>query len=163
MSNDFDIDTQDFNVDEADSMPSFVNEIDGIYKCDLTLGRETGERNDAPYDQLIFKFIIQETIEEKKDYGIGVDDMVYLRYSLLHSKKDIENGEKTPVGLRIAKEYLVALKEALGSGAGLSDIITNAQGVSVIATFATKESKGKNAEGEDQIYKNINLRKLIIE
>lgn len=160
---DLDIQTgPDFDIDEVDDMPQFVTEIEGVYSCDLSLSRDTGEKNDKPYDYLIFSFIILEEIEAKKDYGVKEEDMVYIRYPLIPSKKDIENGERSPFGLRMAKPHLNELRKALNTTGQLEDIITNSQGVKCDVVFSTRTTQGKNAEGESVTYKNINIKKLTV-
>lgn len=152
----------DFNMDEVDDMPAFVNEIDGVYGCSLTLKRDTEERNGKEVDNVIFGFTIKEIIEEKKDHGVCPEDMVYCRFSLIKSKRDVEEKKKESFGLRMAKPYLSALKEALGCESSLNAIIQEAQDVQCTVTFATRTSKGKNADGDAVDYKNIDIKKLII-
>ena len=152
---------QDFNMDEVDDMPQFLQEIDGGYICELSLNRDTGEKDDKPYDNLIFNFVISEELEAKKDHGVKPEDIASLRFSMLPSKKDIENNEKYPVGLRFAKPHLVALKSALNTSSSLEDIVTNAQGVKCTVTFATRYSKVKDASGEEKTYANPTIKKLV--
>lgn len=160
---DFELDgMQDYDMDSVDDMPEFVNEIKGVYACDLSLDRDVGERNEKPYDNLVFKFIVEEEIEQGKDFGVSPEDLVYVRFPLTLSQKDIEQGNKQPFGLRLAKKHLAALAEGLGTGNSLNDIIRESQGVKVTVTFDTRYSKGKNSEGEEIEYKNITIKKLII-
>lgn len=152
----------DYDMDNVDDMPAFVNEIDGVYKCSLTLKRDTEPRNDKETDTIIFGFTIQETIEEKKDHGVCPEDIVYCRFSLIKSKRDIDEKKKESFGLRMAKPYLVALKDALNCGSSLNEIIKEAQDVQCTVTFATRTSNGKDKEGNAVEYKNIDIKKLII-
>lgn len=159
----FDNDTAtDFDMDQVEDLPQYVREIDGVYSCDLSLSRDTGEKDGKPYDYLIMTFILIEEIEARKDHGVSMDDIVVIRNSLMPTKRDVENKERTPLGVKIAKPYLMVLKEALNTSGALNDIITNAQGVKCTATFATKHSKGQNKDGETVEYANINLKKLVV-
>lgn len=163
MSNDLEITYgTDFNMDEVDDMPQFVNDIDGIYSCSLSLSRDTGERNDKPYDNIVFAFTIKEALEEKVDHGVSPEDMVYVRFSLIKSKKDLEENRKDSYGLRMAKPLLVALKDSLGTGSSLNDILKESQDVAVTATFATRKSQVKQDDGSVKEYSNINIKKLIV-
>lgn len=163
MSNDLEIQADnDFNMDEVDDMPQFVTEIDGVYGCSLTLKRDTAPKNDKEVDNLIFQFTIAEVIEEKKDHGVSPEDMVYVRYSLLKSKRDIEEKRKDSFGLRMAKPLLLAIQNSLNCGPSLNEIITEAQDVKVTAIFATRHTKGKNKDGEEVEYTNIDIKKLIV-
>lgn len=162
-NSDFALDAmEDFDMDAVDSMPEFVNEIKGVYACDLSLERDAGEKNGKHYDNLVFKFIIEEEIEQGKDFGVSVDDLIYVRFPLTLSQRDIEQGNKHPFGLRLAKDHLASLAESLGTSNRLNDIVKESQGTKVIATFDTRYSKGKNSEGETIEYKNIQIRKLIV-
>ena len=163
--NDMDIEIeegQDYNMDEVDDMPSFVNEIDGVYKCDLTVKRETGEKDGKPTDTLMFQFTIEEEVEVKKDHGVKPDDIVMIRYSLIKSKKDEEEKRKEAAGLRMAKPLVLALKAALDTSSALNDIIKAAQGVKCTVTFSTRTSGGKDVEGNAVVYKNPQVKKLIV-
>lgn len=163
MSNDLEISSgTDFNMDEVDDMPQFINEIDGVYKCALSLVRDTEPKNDKEVDNLIFKFTIEEIVEEKKDHGIAVEDVCYIRNSLIKSKRDIEEKRKDSFGLRMAKPHIVALRDALQCGSSLNEIVKEAQDVKCTVTFATRTSQGKNKDGEAVEYKNIDIKKLII-
>lgn len=163
MSNDLEIQSgADFNMDEVDDMPQFINEIDGVYKCSLTLKRDQEAKNDKEVDNLVFGFTIEEILEEKKDHGVSVDDMVYTRYSLIKTKRDIEDKRKESFGLRMAKPLLVTLKDALNCGSSLNEIIKETQDVKCTVTFSTRTSKGKNKDGEEVEYKNIDVKRLIV-
>lgn len=163
MDNDLEIQSgTDFNMEEVDSMPQFVQAIDGVYKCSLSLKRDTTPKNDREVDTLIMQFVIDEVIEERKDHGISPEDLVYLRFSLLKTKRDIEEKRKDSFGLRMAKGHLMAIKNALGCGASLNEIIKEAQDVKCTATFATRFVAGKNKDGEPQEYANIDIKKLIV-
>lgn len=163
MSDDLEINSgADFNMDEVDDMPSFVTEIDGVYKCSLSVKRDTEAKNDKEVDMIIFAFVIDEIIEEKKDHGVKVEDMVYSRFSMIKSKRDVEEKKKESFGLRMAKPYLIALKEGLGCGASLNEIVAEAQDVKVTVTFASRTSKGKNSDGDTIEYKNIDIKKFIV-
>lgn len=152
----------DFDVDAVDDMPQFVRYISGVYKCSLSLKRETEAKNDKEQDNLIFGFTIQEILEEKEDHGVKEGDMVYVRYSLLKSKRDNEEGRRESFGLRLAKPSLIAIKDSLQCGASLNEIIHEAQDVTCTATFSTRTSKGTNKNGEAIEYVNIDVKKLIV-
>lgn len=159
----FDNDTAaDFNMDEVEDLPQYVREIDGVYMCDLSLSRDTGDRDGKPYDFLVMTFIIEEELEVKKDHGVSVDDIVVVRNSLLPTKRDIDNKERVPFGVKIAKPFLMALKDSLNTSGQLADIVKEAQSVKCTATFATKHSKGQNKDGETVEHANITLKKLIV-
>ena len=153
---------QDFNMEEVDDMPNFVNEISGVYKCDLTVKRETGEKDDKPFDTLVFQYTIEEEVEVKQDRGVKPEDIVMIRFSLIKSKKDEEEKRKEAVGLRMAKPLLVALKESLGTDPSLNEIVKAAQGVKCTVTFSTRTSSGKDAEGKPVVYKNPQVKKMIV-
>lgn len=152
----------DYNIDEVDDMPKYVDEIDGVYECKLSLSRESGERNDKPHDNIIFTFVIVEEKEAKKDHDVQPDDLVGIRFSLLKSPKDEEEKRKESVGLRLAKPFLKQLETALETTNSLAAIIANSQDVSCTATFATRTTKGKDRDGNIQEYKNIQLKRLIV-
>lgn len=152
----------DYNMDEVDDMPQYINQIDGVYACSLGLTRETGVKNDKEQDNLVFTFVIDEIIEEKKDHGINVEDIVAIRYSLVRSARDIEDRKKESFGLRLAKPALLAIREALQCGGSLNEIIKEAQDVKCTVTFSTRESKGQDKEGNTVIYHNPQIKKLIV-
>lgn len=153
----------DFNMDEVDDMPGFVNQIDGVYGCKLSLSRKTEEINDKPSDRLNFQFTITEVIEEKKKHEEEVkpDDIVNVSFSLLLSEKDKETGRKQSSGLGFAKPHLVAIAKELDCGPSLNEIIKECQDVNCTVTFVTKTSKVKDADGNEKTYHNPNIRKLI--
>ena len=153
---------QDFNMDEVDDMPNFVNEIDGVYKCDLTVKRETGEKDDKPFDTLVFQYTIEEEVEVKKDHGVKPEDIVTIRYSLIKSEKDEKENRKESIGLRMAKPLLITLKESLSTESSLNEIIKAAQGVKCTVTFSTRTSSVKDAEGNVVVYKNPQVKKMIV-
>lgn len=153
---------QDYDIESVDTMPQYVSEIDGIYKCSLSLSRETEPRNDKPQDNLVFTFTIQEIIEERKNHGVNVEDMVGLRFSLLLSDKDRQNGNKDSFGLRLAKPFLLSLKNSLGCTGNLNTIVNESQDVSCTATFSTRYSKAE-VDGKAVVYANPTLKKLIID
>lgn len=153
---------QDFNMDDVDDMAKFVNEIEGIYKCKLSLSRETDEKDGKPIDNLVMMFTIEEILEEKKDHGVAVEDLVSIRYSLIKSKKDVEEKRKESFGLRLAKPFLVQLKDSLGTGSSLNEIIKESQDVSCTATFSTRYSKVTQDDGSVKEYANPNLKKLVV-
>lgn len=156
---------QDYNMDEVDDLPQFINKVEGVYGCALSLERDSGERNDKPYDNIRFNFVIEEVIEAKSsdpDFEVKPDDMINISFGLLLSEKDKEKGNKTSYGLRLAKPFLQQLKKELEiESSGLNDIISESQGVKVIATFATKHSTYKDAEGNEKDSWNPSIRKLI--
>lgn len=163
MNDDLEIQSgADFNMDDIDDMPQFVSELDGVYVCSLSLKRDTEPKNDKEVDNIIFNFTIDEIVEERKNYGVTVGDMVYIRNSLLKTKRDIDEKRKDSFGLRMVKPYLVALKESLGCEGSLNTIINEAQDVKVTATFTTRTTKGTSKDGEPVEYKNINIKKLIV-
>lgn len=162
MTNDLEIQTgSDFDMDTVDDMPQFVNEIDGVYKCSLSLKRETESKNDKDTDNIMMLFVIEEAVEEKKDHGINNGDMVSIRYSLIKSKKDIEDRRKESFGLRLAKPILATLKEALGTGSSLNEIIQESQDVKCTVTFSTRYSD-VTKDGEKITYANPQVKKLIV-
>lgn len=163
LNNDLEISTGiDYNMDEVDDMPQYINQIDGVYACSLGLTRETGEKNGKEQDNLVFTFVIDEIIEEKKDHGINVEDIVAIRYSLVRSARDIEDRKKDSFGLRLAKPALLAIREALQCGGSLNEIIKEAQDVKCTVTFSTRESKGQDKEGNTVVYHNPQIKKLIV-
>ena len=163
LNNDLEISTgTDYNMDEVDDMPQYINQIDGVYACSLGLTRETGEKNGKEQDNLVFTFVIDEIIEEKKDHGINVEDIVAIRYSLVRSSRDIEDRKKESFGLRLAKPALLAIREALQCGGSLNEIIKEAQDVKCTVTFSTRESKGQDKEGNTVVYHNPQIKKLIV-
>lgn len=153
--------SQDFDMDDVDDMPQFVNEIEGVYKCNLSLKREVSD-GDKPKDNLVFYFILTEPIEVKTDYGAAVDDIVGIRYSLSLSERDKAEGNKESFGLRLAKPHIIALKNSLGASSSLNDIINESQEVVCTATFSIKRSKVKQDDGTEKEYINPILKKLII-
>ena len=162
-NNDLDISAgTDYNMDDVDDMPQYVNQIDGVYSCSLAVSREQGEKKGKEQDNLVLTFILDEIIEEKKDHGIGIEDIVAIRYSLIRSARDIEDKRKESFGLRLAKPVLLALREALQCGSSLNEIIKEAQDVKCTVTFSTRESKGQDAEGNAVVYYNPQIKKLII-
>lgn len=163
MSSDLEIENmQDFDMAEVDDMPKYLEEIDGVYACKLNLQRDAGTRNDKPYDNIVMNFEIVEEIEAKKNHGIEPEDLVSIRFSTIKTKKDEEEKRRESVGLRYAKPYLLALKEALETSSSLTDIIANSQDVACTVTFATRITKGKDEEGNERIYKNPTIKKFIV-
>lgn len=163
LNNDLEISAgTDYNMDEVDDMPQYINQIDGVYACSLGLTRETGVKNEKEQDNLVFTFVIDEIIEEKKDHGINVEDIVAIRYSLVRSSRDIEDRKKESFGLRLAKPALLAIREALQCGGSLNEIIKEAQDVKCTVTFSTRESKGQDKEGNTVVYHNPQIKKLIV-
>ena len=161
MQNDLDINTgEDFDMDQVDDMPEFINEIEGVYQCTLNLKREVDE--DRGRDNLVFVFKIVEAIEERKDHGINPDDICMIRYGLNLSERDKQEGNKHSFGLKLAKPFLSTLKAALNTSSSLEDIINQSQGVECTATFNTRSSDVKQDDGTVKTYHNPQLRKLII-
>ena len=68
---------------------------------------------------------------------------------------------KESFGLRLAKPILATLKEALGTGSSLNEIIQESQDVKCTVTFSTRYSD-VTKDGEKITYANPQVKKLIV-
>ena len=157
---DFDSSVDDFDMSTIDAMPSYINDVKGVFGATLTLSRDTDKVEGT--DRLIFDFVIDE-VTELREGEATVADMMRTSYSLIISEKEKAKNATQPSGLRMAKPLIEVLRAGLKIESGkLNDIINECKGVKVSVTVSSRKSKVAQPDGTSKEYVNLDIKRLSV-